>query len=138
MNRPDHDDLLKEVFADEALDALRANSLGAGLAALRARRRNRALRLGALASVPVLALAAVWLNRAVQETAIPQPTIAVVTAAPNPTLKIYPAIAANDAPPVPTISDEELLALFPNRAVGLLGAPGHQQLVFFDKQIAAR
>jgi len=135
MKRPDHDDLLKEVFAYEGLDTLRESSLGGGVAAVRARRRNRVLRLGALVLVPILTFAALWLNRGVNETAIPQRTVAGMPPAQE--LKIYPAPLAGDAPPVPTISDEELLALFPNRAVGLIGEPGRQRLVFFDQPGAA-
>jgi hypothetical protein len=30
------------------------------------------------------------------------------------------------------ITDNELLALFGDRAVGLIGKPGHQMLVFYD------
>ena len=40
---------------------------------------------------------------------------------------------ADAAPPVKFITDEELLALFPNRSVGLIGKAGHQELVFFDQ-----
>jgi hypothetical protein len=131
MKRLEPDDLLKEVFADEGLDALRESSLGHGLAALRSRRRHRAWRLGALAALPVLALATMLLWRSPPDAVTPPAVVA--TAATNPALKIYPAVVASAAPPVPTISDEELLALFPNRPVGLLGEPGHQQLVFFDQ-----
>jgi hypothetical protein len=35
------------------------------------------------------------------------------------------------------ITDEELFALFPNRALALIGSPGHQQLVFLDHGIAS-
>jgi hypothetical protein len=33
---------------------------------------------------------------------------------------------------VKIINDEELFALFPNRAMALIGSPGHQQLIFLD------
>ena len=38
-----------------------------------------------------------------------------------------------DTVKVKFITDEELLALFPDRPVALIGRPGHQQLVFLDK-----
>jgi hypothetical protein len=34
---------------------------------------------------------------------------------------------------VKLINDDELLALFPDRPVALIGKPGQQQLVFLDK-----
>ncbi len=137
MNRPEPDDLLKDVFADETLETLRQNSLGASLAALRARRRHRALRSAALASVPVLALATVLLWRETKEPATPQANISTFAVA-HLSLKIYPAPLAASAPPVPTISDEQLLSLFPNRAVALLGEPGREKLVFFDNPAVSR
>jgi hypothetical protein len=41
--------------------------------------------------------------------------------------------AAEAAAPIKVISDEDLLALFPDRSMALLGPPGQQQLVFLDK-----
>ena len=38
---------------------------------------------------------------------------------------------------VKIITDEELFALFPNRALALIGAPGRQQLVFLDHGAAS-
>jgi hypothetical protein len=35
--------------------------------------------------------------------------------------------------PVKLITDDELLALFPDRPVALIGKPGQQQLVFLDE-----
>jgi hypothetical protein len=43
-----------------------------------------------------------------------------------------PAPLPNAAPPIKVLTDDELLALFPNRSVGLIGRPGHQTLAFFD------
>jgi hypothetical protein len=42
-----------------------------------------------------------------------------------------------DAAKVKIITDEELFALFPNRALALIGSPGHQQLVFLDHGVAS-
>jgi len=39
-------------------------------------------------------------------------------------------------PAVQFINDDELLALFPNRPVALIGEPGKQRLVFLDRQNA--
>jgi len=53
-----------------------------------------------------------------------------------------PALRVAAAPPADTskvkiITDEELFALFPNRAMALIGSPGHQQLVFLDHGAAS-
>jgi hypothetical protein len=42
-----------------------------------------------------------------------------------------------DTAKVKIITDEELFALFPNRAMALIGSPGHQQLVFLDHGVAS-
>jgi hypothetical protein len=51
-------------------------------------------------------------------------------------------LVASATPPTETnkvkiITDEELFALFPNRAVALIGAPGHQQLIFLNNGVAS-
>jgi hypothetical protein len=132
MKHRRHDDLLKETFADGDLDALRESTLNRSLAALRIRRRLRMLRNGALVALPVLLLTAVMFWRA-PSSPTPSVSAPAVTVATIPVLKIYPAVTAAAVAPVPTISDQELLALFANRSVGLLGKPGQQKLVFFDQ-----
>jgi hypothetical protein len=137
MKRPEHDDLLKEILADEGLETFRTSSLDAGLTILRARRRNRNIRLCILTAAPLLALAAVLFWRGHPEEVAPRQVMAVAPAATNPVLKIYPAPNVADGPPIKIITDAELLALFPNRPVGLIGEPGRQRLVFFDQPGAA-
>ena len=132
MNRRPQDDLLRDTFADGELDALREATLNRGLAAMRTKRRLRRLRTGALASVVVLLMAAplYWRTPIAPAPAISAPKMASISS-----LKIYPAVKAADVAPVPTISDKELLALYANRSVGLLGKPGQQKLVFFDAPV---
>jgi hypothetical protein len=130
MKRHRHDDLLKETFAGEELDALREASLNRSLAALRTRRRLRVLRNGALVALPALLLAAALFWRTPSS---PIPVGQTPAVASTPVLKIYPAVTAADVPSVPTISDQELLALYANRPVGLVGKPGQQKLIFFDQ-----
>ena len=40
--------------------------------------------------------------------------------------------AQTETAKVKIITDEELFALFPNRAMALIGPPGRQQLIFLD------
>jgi hypothetical protein len=134
MKHHPHDDLLKETFSDGELDALREASLHHGLDTLRTRRRLCTLRASTLIATPALLLLAILFWRA---PSTPLPITETQTSAAIPSLKIYPAVNAANVAPVPTISDQELLALYANRSVGLLGKPGQQKLVFFDKLAAS-
>jgi len=130
MKRRHHDDLLKETFADGELDALREATLNRGLAAIRAKQKFRLLRNTVFAAAPLLLLVAALFWHAPIATA---PAIVAPKTASLPSLKIYPAANVADMAPIPTISDQELMALYANRPVGLLGKPGQQKLVFFDQ-----
>jgi hypothetical protein len=112
MKRSDRDELLREVFVDEHVERLRHASLEAALAMLRARRRRRAWISGAAATLVLAAVAAVSIRRPRPVAAVPVPSQAA-------------------ASPVRIIGDEDLLALFPNRSLALIGRPGEQRLVFF-------
>jgi hypothetical protein len=120
MNRFDKDRLLREILADENLERLREASLERGLASLRARRRRRAV-LPSIAAVAALAaiLAVLFPRQGRNATRI---------AASDP-------LPATSLSKVKVIDDEQLLALFPDRAVALIGAPGNQKLVFLDSAV---
>jgi hypothetical protein len=113
MKRSHQDRLLREVLADENLEAVRTASLEQGVALLRRRRRRRVLLSGTAAS---LAFAAILLLSSRQHPSHEQPAAIVPTAISG----------------VKLIDDEQLLALFPDRTVALVGAPGRQELVFLD------
>jgi len=147
MKTPDQNDLLKEILADDSLAAMREHSLNQGLAALRGRnRRRRARRMGVMVAAPGLAIAVILIfNRAPENARVAQvnpftktatqPTTPTPAPTVTPSAAVATEAAANDAtqPLAKEMSDEELLALFPGRAVALIGPPGRQQLVFFDK-----
>lgn len=116
--------LLEAILAGEDPPGLREATLELGLRALKARRaRRRLLRCAGIAAF-ALALAAglLW-----HELSSPPPQRGVlrseVVAAPSPS----PAVR------VKFITDDELMALFPDRSVALIGKPGRQQLVFLDE-----
>ena len=111
MKRSDQDRLLDEVFTDENVEQLRAASLAGALTALRSRRRRRAYVSGAAASLALAVAVFVAIRHRTPEEAIVTP----------------PAPKTNA---VKIISDEQLLALFPDRSVALIGRPGEQRLVF--------
>lgn len=131
MKHRNQDNLLKEVFADEALDALREDSLAQGLNALHQRRKNRAVRMAALSAIPLALLTALVLWHAPKSSTVTESPVIVASASTS-AVKIYPATSAIAAPPIAAISDDELLAMFKDRSVGLLGSSGQQKLVFFD------
>jgi hypothetical protein len=113
MTRSDHDRLLREMLVDENLETLRTASLEQGVALLRRRRRRRVFLAGATAS---LMCVAVLLLSSRQRPSHEQPA----------------AIVPTTISGVKLIDDEQLLALFPDRTVALVGAPGRQELVFID------
>jgi hypothetical protein len=112
MKRSDQDRLLNELFVDENVERLRAASLAVALGALRARRRRRAYVSGAAASLAVAVAVLVSTRHRASEEPLVSP----------------PEPKANG---VKIISDEQLLALFPDRTMALIGRPGEQRLLFF-------
>jgi hypothetical protein len=117
MKRSEHDRLLREILADENVERLRASSLDGMLTATRRRRRRSALMRGAAASVVVTLtlLIALYRRPAPPAAAEPRPS-RVATAG---TVKI--------------LDDQQLLALFPDRSVALIGRTGEQRLMFLDE-----
>jgi hypothetical protein len=128
VKRHDQDNLLRETLTGEELSEFRKASLADGLAAVRRRRRyRRAAQVGALAVLTLLvSLGIVHQHRnktSVREVASIKQTSATPTPSPAP---------AAETTKVKIISDDELFALFPGRAMALVGKPGEQQLVFLD------
>ena len=124
MKPPNENPLLREILTDEKLTEVRRASLDNSLAIIRRRRRvAQALQLSALVLVSVLAITMVLLRQPRQSIVASNQTNTVVASS-----KDQP----ESAPSVRTISDEELFALFPGRAVALIGAPGHQEFVVLN------
>jgi hypothetical protein len=123
MNEPDNDPLLRDLLHDGTDANFREASLNAMLtAARRTRRQRKTLRLAGYTAVLLLASAAIW-----QRPTIP-PTPTAVPSHSSP-------VAADPArKPIRYIDDNELLSLFPNRPVALVGSPQGQQLILFDRE----
>jgi len=120
MKRSDQEQLLREILEEGEGTDFRAASLARGLDFLR--RRQRRVRMAQVCAAGVLAgllvFGLVW-----HPALRPGGTrMAVVTASVPPT----------ETAKVRIITDEELFALFPNRAMALIGPPGRQQLIFLD------
>jgi hypothetical protein len=125
MKRSEQDRLLREILEDGEAANFRAASLARGLDFLQQRkRRNHAAQAWAAAILPLLLITGLVLYLASKPAAAPP----VVGPAP---------VARADTARVKIITDEELFALFPNRALALIGAPGRQQLVFLDHGAAS-
>ena len=119
MKRSQQDRLLRDLLADEALDELRTTALDQMLVTARRRRQRRAL-LSTAAALGVIVAAAFLASRRMSSTIQPRPAAVAAPA------------AALSSPRVATISDEQLLAIFADRAVALVGRPGEQTLLFLD------
>lgn len=125
MKPSEQDRLLKGILTCDASSGLRQASLEHALLFIRRRRRRRwAVGAGVLGSVPFLLLLGIFVTRV--PTAPPRP----VVHSPVPSVaSLSPEMKSGE---VRFITDNELLALFGDRAVGLIGKPGHQMLVFYD------
>jgi hypothetical protein len=119
MKQTEPDRLLRVILEDGEDGGLRAASLEAGLKHLqRRRRRERVTQIGLAATMSLL-VAGLCLFLTVSPAPLPPAARPVVS---NP--------GADTG--IKVISDDELFALFPNRAMALIGPRGHQQLVFLD------
>lgn len=112
--KPEKQNLIHDVLGDASR---REETLLAGARILRRRRQWRVLSRSAVMAMVFLAATALWLNRQTQD---PRP-LSVAKIAPK----------TPSAPQIRALSDEELLALFPNTPVGLASLPnGKKRLIF--------
>ncbi len=117
--------LLTDVFIDEATEEFRRASLAKGLAVLERRRRHRKIAQVCLVAVLLATPAALLVKRAYHGS----PTSGRY--APNSLVHASPSASLPDG--FDQIGDRELLALFPNQTVALVGGPGQQRLLVLDK-----
>ncbi len=125
MKESEPDLLLDEILASEELEDLRRSTLKHGLAAVRRTRRTRKAALVGVAGFALIASAVLLVFE--------RPVRLLVRGGQH-----SPSVAQVTVPPPRTqteaferIGDKELLALFPNQSVALIGAPGHRQLLVF-------
>ena len=107
------------VFADENWRALDARCGELGISALRTRKRKRLFAVCApvLVGLVVICSNGGWLRS--------KPTTAALTPATAPVTASVPVT-------LPSITEEEMLALFPAGSCVIAEVDGHRQLVFFD------
>ncbi|MGO8699715.1 MAG: hypothetical protein ACLQVY_18600 [Limisphaerales bacterium] len=111
--------LLQELLNDDELSALRQASLARGLRALHQRRRRRRQLQVAAVLIPLLVLLGHWPFRQA-----PRPAALASVTTPSPRV---------ETEKVQYITKDQLLALFPNRPIALIGPPGHQQFILLDE-----
>lgn len=119
MTPREQDQLLRALLEDDT-DALRQSTLRAGLRAVR-RRRHR--RIASYAVVFVLPWLLLFYPRTTSGPLLDQ------GARPR---NAKPAASPPVHDRVEVINEQQLLALFPNRQLALIGKPGEQQLIFLD------
>jgi hypothetical protein len=123
MNEPHNDSLLHDLLQDGAGAAFREASLNTMLsAARRTRRQRKTLRLAGCAAVLLLGATAIW-----QRPNIPTAPTAIAS-------HNSPVAADPARKPIRYIDDKELLSLFPNRPVALIGSAQGQQLILLDRE----
>jgi hypothetical protein len=123
MKDPEQDLLLNEILACEDLENLRRASLKQGLTVVRRKRRARKAALACLVGFAVIAPVMLLVYK--------RPVRSAVTGNRPGTTVAQLAVPPLQHQPIERIGDEELLALFPNQSVALLGAPGHRRLLVF-------
>jgi hypothetical protein len=120
MRPSEREKLLKEILPGENAADFERASLEHGLSCLRRQqRRGQLARASAVAAFACLTLAVFLKLRHPASGDGSQ-----LASAPQP---------AQTAERIQFINDDELLALFPDRPVALIGKPGQQRLVFLDK-----
>jgi len=120
MNTPDQSEMLNEILNDDELSRVRAASLAGGLALIRRRRRLR--QAAQIGTVSLALLGGLFVLRPHQS---PHPVV-------TPHHAVTPIQSGTQLSPVKSLTDEELFALFPDRAAALIGQPGQQEFVFLN------
>jgi hypothetical protein len=121
--KPDHDDLLADTLS--ATDDARAVSLERTLAYTRRVRRTRvAIRAVACVAVFVAAISMVWQQTAPANLGHERR---------GPIASHEPVVRTVPGTTIRVLTDEELLAMFPNRPIALIGPADARQFVLLDE-----
>ena len=127
MRRTEQDDLLNDLLPGEELAEFRQASLDLALKTMAARRTRRQVLRACAGCSLLLALAGIVLR-----PWLPAHWTGRKSVAPSAEVTGVAGSAHAASGSIKFISDDELMALFPDRAVALIGKPGHQQFVFLD------
>jgi hypothetical protein len=124
MKPENQDRLLKDIFVTGEPEDFRQQTLEGGLSVLRRKRRIR-LGLTLVAFTMLLCQAFRFINFPDYPHRWSSKSQRL-----NPQSLITPKTESAE---IKFINDEQLLALFPDRSVALVGKPGHQKLLFLDE-----
>ena len=124
MKNTDHHELWRDALDDTLPADFATVTLTTMLGAARTRRRRRAAVKGAIAAALVIPSLFLALR--------PGPQVQVTRPIEQAHQEAAP-ITPPAAPAIQTMSDDELLAQFPGRAVALIGSGDSKQLVFLDR-----
>ena len=130
MKPSDHRELWDDALADSMSADFADDALTTLLTGARKRRRRRAAVKGATVLALILPVVFLALRPAPESKGAPAPTL-VVQQLPDPPA---PAAPSEPEPQIQVLSDDELLAQFPGRAVAIIGTGDSKQLVFLDKE----
>ncbi len=131
MKSSDHDPILKEILADESLEAVRWKSLEQGLAIARGRKQR--VRWAKAGFVVAALGAALWLLVPNKRSLVARDQMTRAPVKPTPAHLATVTPDTKGPAPVRFVSDDELLALFPGRSLAMIGPPGRKTLVFLDQ-----
>ncbi len=124
MKESEQDLLLNEILASEELENVRRSTLKNGLAAVRRTRRTRKAALVGVAGFAVIASTVLLV--------FDQPVSSLVSGnRGSGVAEVTAASPRTQTESFERIGDKELLALFPNQSIALIGAPGHRRLLVF-------
>jgi hypothetical protein len=130
MKTPERDELLDEIMSGDNASNLRETSLDRTLQAVRRQQRlHHTIRgVGAVAIVGLVATV-VWNQQRLEhdQIATSSPNVARTDVS-----KTIPGTS------IRVLNDEELLAMFPNRPVALVGGPENRQFVLLDEKRMAK
>lgn len=120
----EREELLADVLVED--EPLRAATLKAGLDEMRRLgKRRHAMRTGSVVGMSVIVLATlVWANRFVLSG----------RKAMDPSSPVSHAEEVIPGTSIHVVNDEQLLDLFRDRPVALVGSPGNQQLLLLDER----
>ena len=122
--KPDHDELLHEVFSEVMPPTFREASLNRALACIRRQRMGRRL-MRATFAIAVVVAVVTWFGSTHRNPNGSHGRNVLASAPPAPVQTI-------PGTNIRLVGDDELLAMFPDRPVALVGPPEHRQFVFLD------
>lgn len=124
MKPENQDRLLTDIFVTDESEGFRQESLKCGLSVLRRKRRiRRGLTLVAVATLLCQGFRFINLPDHPHSWSSKSQRL-------NPPAPKMPKVEMSE---IKFIDDEQLLALFPDRSVALIGKPGHQELLFLNE-----